>query len=280
MLVLLGPRYSASDEELTLLAGETGLSAYDLKMRLRPGAWSVVRAVADSDQAVGMAERIRAAGLQCCALDSSVGLEPARQIVYLRGIDWEWSSVTLRLAEREMTVPIGALLTVVRGDVHLGRTHAGSTTARTSSSTLRAAPTATGMLSAPPTAADVVVDQRAASAREVFMAADLHFVTVPWLARIDSRDCIIRGQQPESSNLAERLDRYIDELAQLARIRVDRDLKISNLVAHCSGVQRHPTPSPSSGPSSSRRSGVQSDEYFDAYSRLIGEAERRTWTGR
>ncbi|HMA92600.1 MAG TPA: hypothetical protein VKP30_07935 [Polyangiaceae bacterium] len=279
MLVLLGPRYSASDEELNLLASETGLSPYDLRMRLRPGAWSVVRAIADGDQAQGMAARIRSAGLQCCALESSVGLEPARQIVYLREIDWNASLVTLRLAEREMTIPIGALLTVVRGDVHLGRTH-GSAIVRTSSSSLRAAPAASNILTSAGTAADVVVDQRAASGQEVFMAADLHFVTVPWLARIDSRDCVIRGEQPESTNLAERLDRYIDELAQLARIRVDRDLKISNLATHCSGAQRHPTPSPSNGPISARRSGVPSDEYFDAYSRLIGEAERRTWTGK
>lgn len=120
-------------------------------------------------------------------------------------------------------------------------------------------------------------DQRGGIDQDVFVAADLHFVTVPWVARIDPRDCALSGAMSGSVNHAERLDEFIDALARTAGIRVDRDIKVSNLVSHLTAPQRQPTPA--SGPISTRRGHVSNDEHFDAYSRLIGEAERRTWIG-
>lgn len=273
MLVLLGPRYSATSEELTLLTAETGLTPYDLRMRLRPGAWSVVRAFADQDQATRVVSRLASQGLQCCALNSAVGMDPSRPVVYLREIVASPSQVLLLMAEREMSVPLRALLTIVRGDVHLGRTlHA--TPSPGSSSAMRAA-TPISLQPSTATASEAVLEQRAALDQDVFVAADLHFVTVPWIARIDARDCAIEVDGPQSGNYAERLDAFIDALSRAARIRVDRDIKISNLALHATGQQRQVAPN---GPISTRRGRASSDEYFDAYSRLIGEAERQTWT--
>lgn len=273
MLVLLGPRYSATSEELTLLTGETGLTAYDLRMRLRPGAWSVVRAYANQDQATRVASYLASRGLQCCALNSAVGTDPSRSIVYLREIVATSSQVLLRMAEREMSVPLGALLTMVRGDVHLGRPlHALPPPG--SSSAMRAA-TPISLQPSTATASETLLEQRVGLDQDVFVAADLHFVTVPWIARIDARDCAIAGDGPQSGSYAERLDVFIDALSRVAGIRVDRDIKISNLASHASGPQRQVTPN---GPISTRRGHASYDEYFDAYSRLIGEAERQTWT--
>jgi hypothetical protein len=278
MLVLLGPRYSATEEEIDILVAETGLALYDLRTRLRPGAWSVVRAVADATQAIETAMRLRERGLQCCALDSAVGQDPARRIVYLRGIDVMSEHVVLRLAERAMKIPLGALLTIVRGDVHLGRLPL-SVSLQTSTPSLRAASTATSKLTSSPASVDVFREQRGSSIQQVFVAADVHFVTVPWLARMDARDCEFLGQSSDTANYAERLDRFLDDLGQVARIRVDRHVKTSSLASHTAGTQRMVTPSPA-GPASTRRGAAATDEHFDAYSRMIGEAERQTFVAR
>lgn len=274
MLVLVGPRYSATETELGILTAETGLAAYDLRTRLRSGAWSVVRAVADAKQAEQIAKRLKERGLQCCALDSAVGQDPLRRIVYLRGIEAKSDQLVLRLAEREMTIPNGALLAIVRGDVHLGRMPLGIST-QPSSQSLRAAATA-GMLSSNPAPGEVFREPRSPPVHEVFVAADIHFVTVPWLARLDVRDCELSGHGTDAANHAERLDRFIDELARRAKIRVDRNVKTSSLASHTAGSQRMATPSPA-GPISTRRTMAATDEHFDAYSRMVGEAERLTF---
>jgi hypothetical protein len=278
MLVLLGPRYTASERELGILNAETGLAPYDLRTRLRPEAWSVIRAIADAEQAAKTAARLRERGLQSCALDSAVGQDLARRIVYLRGIDVASDHVVMRLAERTMKIPLGALLTIVRGDVHLGRMPL-SGSMQASSQSLRAASPSTSLLSSNPVPMDVFREQRAPSIQEVFVAADVHFATVPWLARIDARDCEFLGHGSDAANYAERLDRFIDDLGQVARIRVDRHLRTSSLASHTAGTQRMGTPSPS-GPASTRRGFSLTDEHFDAYSRMIGEAERLTLTAR
>jgi len=276
MLVLLGPKYSASEEELEVLVAETGLALYDLRTRLRPGAWSVVRAVADAAHAEEISARLRLHGMQCCALDSAVGQDSSRLIVYLCGIDVTSNQMVLRLAERAMTVPLGALLTIVRGDVHLGRMPL-SVSMQMNSQSMRAAVLAPSLLASNSAPAEVFREQRAPSIQDVFVAADLHFITVAWLARIDARQCEFVGRSPDAANYAERLDRFIDELACSAKVRVDRHVKTSSLASHTAGSGRMVTPSPS-GPASSRRSAAASDEHFDAYSRMVGEAERQTYT--
>jgi len=275
MLILLGPQYSAQESELAMLAAETGLALYDLRTRLRPGAWSVVRAVADAQRAQQIVANLRGRGLQCCALDSAVGQDPLRKTVYLRGIDIKSDFVVLQLAEREMKIPIGALLTIVRGDVHLGRMSL-VLSSQPSSQSLRAAASTPSMLASGSGPGEVFREQRAPQIHEVFVAADIHFVTVPWLARLDAKDCAFPGQNSDTANYAEQLDRFIDELAQRARIRVDRNVKMSSLASHTSGSQRLATPSPP-GPTSTRRGAGMTDEHFDAYSRLVGEAERQTF---
>ena len=275
MLVLLGPRYAGTEREREHLVTETGLATYDLRTRLRPGAWSVVRAIADVTQASTIAAKLTERRLQSCALDSTVGQDPLRRIVYLRGIEVMADHVLLRFAERTMKIPLGALLTIVRGDVHLGRMPLGLG-AHASSQSLRAANTVPSVLSSNPAPSDVFREPRAPQIHEVFVAADVHFVTVPWLARIDARDCEFSGHGSDAANYAERLDRFIDDLSAAAQIRVDRHVKTSSLASHTAGSQRMATPSPT-GPISTRRGAGSTDEHFDAYSRMVGEAERQTF---
>lgn len=120
MLVLLSPEYSGSELQIAQLAKVTGLLPYDLRTRLRPGVWGVVRVLADFDQAQVLVLQLTSLGFQAVAIDSAVGQDPERKIVYLRGLDVTDMGITLRLSERQMFVPFGALLTIVRGDVHLG----------------------------------------------------------------------------------------------------------------------------------------------------------------
>jgi hypothetical protein len=266
MLVLLGPRFSGTDDELVILAAETGLALYDLRARLQPGAWSVVRVVADAATAEQTAARISARGLQSCALDSGVGRDPSRRIVYLRGIEVMSDYLVLRMVERAMKVPIGALLTIVRGDVHLGRTPLLSASTQGGSFSLRGTSGAANLSSSVPPPYDV------------FVAADLHFVTVPWLARIDPRDCEFGGYRRDDAN-AELLDRFIDDLGVAGQVRVDRHLKTSSLASHTVASVR-PTAASQGAPPSMRCRAAASDEHFDAYSRMVGEAERRTFAQR
>ena len=51
MLVLLSPEFSGSELQVAQLAQVTGLLPYDLRTRLRPGVWGVLRVLADFEQA-------------------------------------------------------------------------------------------------------------------------------------------------------------------------------------------------------------------------------------
>jgi hypothetical protein len=118
-------------------------------------------------------------------------------------------------------------------------------------------------------------DSRGPVPQEVFAAADLHFVTVNWIARIDARDFEFPASVPASDSLAERLDCLVDELAVRAQIHVDRHLRISSLASHTASASRNTSASTASLPAVSQRSVLSSDEHFDAYSRLVAEAERQ-----
>ena len=85
-------------------------------------------------------------GLPACAISNTVGQDVERRIVYLRAITFEPDCVVLRLSEREMAIPYGALLVIVRGEVHVGRSHHLSSTSGASSS-IRPAASAVGLLS-------------------------------------------------------------------------------------------------------------------------------------
>lgn len=272
MLVLLGPGYQGRDPEISALVSETGLTAYDLRARLRPGAWGVIRAIADEQQAEALVGRLNRHGLPACAISSLVGQDSDRRIVYLRGLRFSATGFALRMVEREMTIPYGALLVIVRGEVHLGRSpHV--TTSTSSSLSLRPSTGNIGLMSTNSIAPDVFRESRGSAAHEVFAAADLHFATVPWIARIDAREIDFPEDFNYLANLGERLDRCIETLAGHASVRVDRGLRTSSLASHTTGPQRPATPLPV-GPASTRRQQGTSDEHFDAYSRLVAEAER------
>jgi hypothetical protein len=117
-------------------------------------------------------------------------------------------------------------------------------------------------------------DGRNPAVTDVFAAADLHFATVHWIARIDVRSFEFPATISAQSNAVERLDILVDWLAVQANVRVDRHLRTSSLGSHTQGSRV--SNSPRAKPPNSRRSPpVPSDEHFDAYSRLVAEAERK-----
>jgi hypothetical protein len=274
MLVLLSPEFSGSELEVAQLAHVTGLLPFDLRTRLRPGAWGVLRVLADFDQAQLLVAQLTALGFQSVAIDSAVGQDPARKIVYLRGLDVTDSGMTLRLSERQMFVSYGALLTMVRGEVHLGRSQRGSTLGGLAGHPRSTPPLGSWTGSVAGDGA-TMGDGRNPGVTDVFAAADLHFVTVPWIARIDARELVFPSIVPPQSNAAERLDMLVDWLANQSQVRVDRHLRISSLSSHTTG-SRVVASTPQGSLAPSRRIGAStSDEHFDAYSRLVAEAERR-----
>ena len=275
MLVLLSPEFSGSELQVAQLAQVTGLLPYDLRTRLRPGVWGVVRVLADFEQARLLVGQLTALGFQAVAIDSAVGQDPERKIVYLRGLEVTDAEMTLRLSERTMTVPFGALLTIVRGDVHVGRSQRGNTIGAIAGQ-LRSTPPLGPWAGSGASEAATMGDGRNPGVTDVFAAADLHFVTVPWIARIDARELEFPSIVPMQSNAAERLDILVDWLANQAHVRVDRHLRISSLGSHTVGSRGVASTPQGSVPPPSRRVGsTMSDEHFDAYSRLIAEAERR-----
>jgi hypothetical protein len=272
MLVLLGPEYEGRDDEVQALVEETGLTQYDLRARLCPGSWGVIRAFADEAQAESLVERLLDRGLPACSISATVGQDGARTVVYLREIRFEPSELVLRLSEREMSIPYGALLVVVRGEVHVGRSPHISTSSGHGTS-MRPSSSSLALLSPSSSTGEYVRDPWTLAGQDVFAAADLHFATVSWIARIDARAFVFPREYLGDGHLAERLDHCIDDLARISGIRVDRALKTSSLASHTMGQQRAATPSPN-GPASVRRGPNSSDDHFDAYSRLVGEAER------
>jgi hypothetical protein len=173
-----------------------------------------------------------------------------------------------------MFVPFAALLTIVRGDVHLGRSQRGNTLGALAGQTRSTPP-----LSPWGAAADGgnMGDGRNPGVTDVFAAADLHFVTVPWIARIDPRDVEFPAIVPPQSNCAERLDSLVNWLANRASVRVDRNIRVSSLASHTVGSR--PVAATPQGSASPQRRGssttsTNSDEHFDSYSRLVAEAER------
>ncbi|MGC4070300.1 MAG: hypothetical protein QM784_37685 [Polyangiaceae bacterium] len=273
MLVVLGPGFAGTERELVTLAEETGLTPYDLRARLRPGAWGVLRVIAADEQAEGLIRRLRQHGLPACGIPVTIGQDVARRIVYLRRIRFLREAVLLRLAEREMTVPNGALLVIVRGEVHVGRTTQASSPSASGVS-IRPTSATVGLRASSTVSGDVFREPRSPTEIDVFAAADLHFATVPWVARIDARELDFPEEYLDIPNLAERLDRFVDDLARRASIRVDRCLRTSSLASHTVGSPRAATPLANAS-GTSRRSLGPSDDHFDAYSRLVAEAERQ-----
>lgn len=260
MLVLLGPDFEGTEQAYSRLAKETGLVAYDLRSRVRPGAWGVVKLLADTDQAKALASALRSAGFRPVLVDREVAHQPDRRIVLARGLTLNPTDFVLHLSEGDLVMEYSDMTCIVRGEVRPGRSLRGAPSAAASSSaTFRAVVPTTD----PPGSRE-----GQPSAFEAYHAADLHFASVSWIARLDARLFEAHGGEPG----VRALDALVEELAARAKVRVDRAVRTSSLASFA----EQPAPMRSAGGQPSLREGSreQSDERFDPYSRLIGEAER------
>ena len=166
MLVMLAPSFDGSNEAYARLVKATGMLAYDLKSRIKPGVWGVVRALADEEEAHELTQRLLAEGLPALIVPREVAHDPNRRIVTIRALELSGDHMVLHLREREMAIPFGALTCIVRGEVLTG--HVPSRAGSPSSATFRAVAPSTG---------DVQVFRESVSASnfDAYAAADLHF---------------------------------------------------------------------------------------------------------
>jgi len=262
MLVMLAPSFDGSGDAYARLGRATGMLAYDLKSRLKAGVWGVVRALADEEQAQVLLQRLLAEGLPALIVPTDVAHDPNRRIVTIRALELRGDHLLLHLREREMPIPFGALTCVVRGEVHIGQLP--NRTATPSSATFRAVT---------PSPGDVQVFRESVSSSnfDSYAAADLHFATVLWVARLDARNFDFSGLGLASESIASDLDQLVDVLAERANIRVDRGVRTSSVASALQGGSFRTAGVPSHAPRSKE---TPPDERFDPYSRVIGEAER------
>jgi hypothetical protein len=272
MLVLLGPSFAGGDAAFQRLSKVTGMVGYDLRARLKPGAWGLLKALADETEATRLADALKAENFPCVVMAREVASDPGRPILWLKGLAIEDRQLTLHLSERSMAVPVEALCSIVRGEAQVGKGGAARAApgSSTSSATFRAVV---------PSASDVQVfrESQAQSSFEAFAAADLHFHSVTWIARIDARSFDFRELGIGAESPANALDTLVDRLALLGKVRVDRALRASSVSSFTQQAARIPTPPPhqlGAAHSSHRTREISGDERFDPYSRVIGEAER------
>lgn len=264
MLVLLGPDFDGSPESYARLSQATGLVAYDLKARVRPGAWGVVKLLGDQGAAEELAGKLVAAGFEPVLVDSAIAHDPERRIVNVSAIEFDTDHLRLRLRDRVMPVPYGALCGIVEGEVQPGRV--AHPTPNPSSSSFRA-----------PTSAEVAQfrETYAQVPNEAYLAADLHFATVLWIARIDGRSFDFGTER--TGNVANDLSILVERIAErMGNVRVDRSVKTSSVSSFIQQAAGSTGYSPSWPPPSGRS---KQDQRFDPYSRVVGEAERRRRLG-
>ncbi len=257
MLVLLGPSFEGTNSAYTKLSQITGLVAYDLRTKIKPGTWGVLRALADPGKAQWLVERLAAAGFETAMVDAAVAEDAARRIVPVQGMELGSEQLTLRVAGEGMPIPYEALLTIVQGEVRVGTP--GRAASSSSSATFRAVV---------PDAADLQVPS--SSSYDAFLAADLHFATVLWVARIDARHFDFSALPQVSGSALDDLSALLDQLGTRAKARVDRGVRISNLASFAERPARHG----SSGAGNSLLPRAPGDPRFDGYSRLLAQAER------
>jgi len=273
MLVLLGPSFVGGDAAYQRLSKLTGMVGYDVRARLKPGMWGLVKALADEAEAARLADALSGENFPAVVVAREVAHDPERPIVWLKGLSIDDRQLNLELAERSMTVPVEALCSIVRGEAQVGK-----------SSSLRAAGSATSSATfraVVPSASDVQVfrESAAQTSFEAFAAADLHFHSVTWVARIDARFFDFRELGIGAQSPAAALDTLVDRLALLGKVRVDRAVRASSVSSFTQQAARIPTPHPHAPPTTSsgsplRAKEISGDERFDPYSRVIGEAER------
>jgi hypothetical protein len=262
MLVMLAPSFDGSNDAYARLVKATGMLAYDLKSRLKPGVWGVVRALADEEQAHKLTQRLLAEGLPALIVPREVASDPNRRIVTIRALELSAEQIVLHLREREMAIPFGALTCIVRGEVHIGQVP--SRAVSPSSATFRAVAASTS---------DVQMFRESVSASNfsAYAAADLHFATVLWVARLDARSFDFSALGMASESPASDLDELVEVISERSGVRVDRGVRTSSVVS----TLTQGAGALSGGSSQTPRSKESpSDERFDPYSRVIGEAER------
>lgn len=261
VLVLVGPPFEGRNDQYAELAALSGLVAYDLKTKLKPDSWGVVKALAEVEQAQQLAEQLISAGYRSAVVSPDVAHEPQRKIVTLRALQFDQDQLLLQLRGRDMGIPWGAVLVIVQGQA--GSADAGR--GRGSSSTLRAVN---------PSAAELESFRESLSGGhfDAYLAADIHFITVPWIARVDARSFDFSAFA--ATTPLEQLEACVAEVSSRAGVRVDHGSRASSVNAFTSHTSRARsiTPAPSYGPGS--RAGDELTPKFDAYSRLVGEAER------
>jgi len=261
MLVLLAPSFDGSDQGYKTLARATGLVLYDLRTRIKPGSWGLVRGFGDIGQAQELASKLIAEGFPAVLVDRQVIHDPERRHVPVHGLLLGESDFTLRLKDRVMKIPYGALTCIVEGEVQPGRAAGTSATSQISSGALRAV--------APGVAEMQVFRENQGQNQVGYLAADLHFATVLWVARIDSR---VFDFDTKSGSVSARLAAVTNVLATRSGVRVDRGVRASSLASF---ADQAPPMRANSWPPPSLKSRVDAvDQRFDTYSRLVGEAER------
>jgi hypothetical protein len=272
MLVLLGPSFAGGDAAYQRLSKVTGMVGYDLRARIKPGMWGLVKALADEAEATRLAAALKSENFPSIVVAREVASDPARPIVWLKGLTIDERQLTLSLSERSMTVPAEALCSIVRGEAQVGKGGARGASAGsgTSSATFRA-------ILPSPSDVQVFRESTAQASFEAFAAADLHFHSVTWIARIDARSFDFRELGIAAASPAAALDTLVDRLGLLSKVRVDRALRASSVSSFTQqatrGLTPHSMPAVLSG-TPQRSKEISGDERFDPYSRVIGEAER------
>jgi hypothetical protein len=274
MLVLLGPSFAGGDADYQRLSKVTGMVGYDLRARLKAGMWGLVKALADETEALRLGASLSAEGFPIAVVPREVATDAERPIVALRGLTIAEQGLTLQLREREMTIPLAALCCIVRGEAQVGKSVQGRSggSQTTSSSTFRAVV---------PSASELQVFRESMPPNnfEAFAAADLHFHSVTWIARIDARSFDFKSLGVVAASPAGALDMLVDSLGKMAGVRVDRAARASSITSFAQqaakGMPGASQPPPShAAPHSQRLKEIAGDERFDPYSRVVGEAER------
>jgi hypothetical protein len=256
MLVLLGPAFDGSQASFAKLAAVTGLVVYDLRARIKPGWWGVIRALGDPEQAQDLVARLRKEGFPVVMIATELAWGADRQFVKAQALRLDAEELVLRVRDQDMNLPYAAVLAIVRGEV--GSEPRPSVRVRVpSSATFRAVVGATD---------SAALRDLSGRASDSFQAADVHFHTVRWSARIDPRTTDLSTVPGVTGVPARDLDTVTAELARKTGLRVDQGSRLSSLASYA--LQGHRGASPMQG------SGADlSLDRFDGYSRLVAEAE-------
>jgi hypothetical protein len=259
--VLLAPAFDGSDQAYQALARATGLVPYDLRTRVKPGTWGLVRGFADAGQAHELAGKLIAAGFPVVVVDRQILNDPERRQVPVHGMLLGENDFVLKLKDREMKIPYGALACIVEGEVQPGRIPGAAPPGTVSSGSMRAVS---------PVGPELQAFREAQQAPPIgHLAADLHFSTVLWMARIDAR--VFEFGPARTGNVALDLANLTNLLAQKGNVRVDRNVRTSSVASF---AEQPLSLRGASWPPASQRARDAVDARFDSYSRVLGEAER------